>query len=113
MLCTKLILFLIHLTFIENLSGTLHVDSYVNSFRVYINDLEVFRHSNSAPMFSISKVGLHFTERHGNFRINETIEGRPVEMNSYSLSLETGEDGKDIFTANLSNDDNNSRDTVS
>lgn len=83
--------------------GALVVESDSSSFRVLVNQLAVFHHSNTAPMFYISETLIDFTEHHGNFRINETIEAGPVLMNSFSLHEETNDDERIVWTVTLSN----------
>lgn len=55
-------------------SATIRVENDNTSFRVFVNDLEVLYRSNSAAMFYISKTEINFTEHHGNFSRNDTIE---------------------------------------
>lgn len=113
MLTIVLFVLMIHVNYIENIHGTLTVENDLNSFRVLVNELEVFYHSNSSPMFHISKTFINFTEHHGNFRINETIEAGPVFMNTFSLHEETNQNGTVIWTATLSTVENSLSATVS
>lgn len=113
MLTIVLFVLMIHANYIENIQGTLIVENDSNSFRVLVNELVVLYHSNSAPMFHISKTMINFTEHHGNFRINETIEAGPVLLNSFSLREEANQNGTVIWTATLSNAENSSSATVS
>ncbi|KAJ6636223.1 Sulfoquinovosidase [Pseudolycoriella hygida] len=98
------LLLTIRVTFI----GTLVVERDSNSFHVFVNGLEVFKHSNSDPMFYISKTSVSFIEHHGNFRINETIDDGPVLMNTFSLHEDAFENDKIIWTAELTNGEDNS-----
>ncbi|XP_037038410.1 sulfoquinovosidase-like [Bradysia coprophila] len=105
MFSVLLLTFFILTSSFESSSGTLMVDRDVNGFRVFVNGLEILYHSNSEPMFHISQTEINFTERHGNFRINETIEAGPVPMNTFHLQEETLENDRVIWTATLSNAD--------
>lgn len=103
MLSTILFVFIVHVLYIGNASESLRVENNLTSFRVFVNELEVFYHSNSAPMFYTSKTEINFLEHHGNFRINESIEAGPVFMNSFSLVEGTDENDAFVWTATLSN----------